>query len=83
MPIYENSGIPFSVNVKNISGSRIAKYYSRSSNSRRDLVFSENDLFMTGEEPYEFLEYKDKILKFKIPKDSTTRNLKYFCKSRR
>ena len=29
--------------------------------------FTENDIILTGEEPFEILEYKDRILKFKIP----------------
>jgi len=70
VPIYANSDIAISANVKNISREELQNVIVEIPVAE-GLEFSEDNLFMDEEDPYEFIEYKDGAIKIKIPQIAT------------
>lgn len=64
---YEGSGVPLMARIKNISENKLQNLIVEMPLADQFNDFTENDIILTGEEPFEILEYKDRILKFKIP----------------
>lgn len=64
----EGSGIPLLINVQNLSDQELQDTIVEIPLAEGLKDFTENDLFMSGEEPYQFIECKDRVIKFKIPK---------------
>lgn len=64
----EGSGVPLLASVKNISNQELQDIIVEIPLAEGLSDFTEDDLFMSGEEPYEFIECKNRIIKFRIPK---------------
>lgn len=64
----EGSGVPLLISIKNLSEQELHDVIVEIPLADGLSDFTEDDLFMSGEEPYEYIECKDRIIKFKIPK---------------
>lgn len=73
--LYEGASVAFSANVKNISNEELQDVIVEIPVAE-GFEFSTEDLFIEDGATYEFLEYKDRILKFKIPKIAVQETIK-------
>ncbi len=73
--LYEGCGVPYVMSVKNISDQELQDVIVEMPIAD-GLEFSEDDLYIEGDEPYKFLGCQDRILKFKIPKIATQETIK-------
>ena len=64
----EGSGFPIFASVKNLSNKELQDIMVEIPLAEGLADFTEEDLFLDGSEPYEYIECKDRVIKFKIPK---------------
>lgn len=63
----EGSGFPLQILVKNISENELHDLIVEMPLADQFNDFTENDIILTENDPFEILEYKDRVLRFKIP----------------
>ncbi len=64
----EGSGVPLLISVKNLSNQELQDTIVEIPLAEGIADFTEDDLFISGEEPYQYIETKNRVIRFKIPK---------------